>query len=762
MNKKPWKRRLLLQLTLVCTVVLLAYMLYLDAQIKQRFSGSIWQVPAQVYARSLVLEVDREITKKEVTDELKLLGYRRTSDLEKSGSYYFTQNSLVLFKRAFHFPTGYEPARRVKIAWNGNRIVDIADLSNQQTLRTISLEPWLVSRLVSTNRQDRMLLDKQQIPDILIDALTLTEDRDFYSHHGVAPLAIVRALAANVAAGKTVQGGSTLTQQLVKNVFLTRERSLSRKAKEALMALVIDARYSKERIMCAYLNEVYLGQNGDMAIHGFGLAAHYYFDRPLNELDVPELALLVGMVKGPSYYNPLRHPERTIERRNLVLRILLEHNKITADDYRAMVEAPPKLNTSGNLASGQHPAFMDKVRRELADILAEPSLRESGVKVFTTLDVNAQRRAEQALTRTLDRQQKDRQVPLNAAMMVTDIQSGGIRAIVGSRRTDFRGFNRALDAYRPVGSLVKPVVYLSALENPVEYNLASPLVDMPLSLPDKDGLQWQPQNADKTFREQVPMITALVDSLNVPTVRLGMEIGLDVITDNLKRMGVTSPIPQVPSITLGALSLNLLQVSQVYQSLANSGLYTPLHAVEAIVSPSNRLLWLRDNYTEQVANEDAAYLVNYALHQVTQTGTAKAVGRQFGNVFMAGKTGTTNDYRDSWFAGFDRSTLTTVWVGNDDNEPVNLSGTSGAMPVFQAYQALQEPKSLSRRFPDTLSIAHFDKTTGRPIVPGCQNILSVPAIIDVLPPPVKDCLGRPVERKKRQSEKSWWERLLGM
>lgn len=760
--KKPWKRKLLFKLFLVATTLLVAYMIYLDAIIKQRFAGSIWQVPAQVYARPLLLELNSETTQKEVKDELDLLGYRKSNSARSNGEYFFTKNTLLVFRRAFHFPDGYEPARRIKVTWQGNRIVDIHDLSADNMLDNVRLEPWLVSRLVSSSREDRMLVDRQFVPDALIDALTLTEDKDFYSHHGVAPRSILRAFVANLAAGKTVQGGSTLTQQLAKNVFLTRERSIVRKLKEALMAIVIDARYSKERILNAYLNEVYLGQNGNMAIHGFGLAAHYFFDRPLDELNTQDIALLVGMVKGPSYYNPLRFPERVIERRNLVLRILLENNVITREDYQSMVSSELKLNTSGTLASGKFPAYMDKVRRELKEILAEPSLRESGVKVFTTIDITAQKRAEKALVDTLKSKQKNLMTPLNAAMMVTNIKSGAIRAIVGGRNTGFRGLNRALDAYRPIGSLAKPIVYLTALSDPAHYNLASPLIDLPLSLPDKNGLQWQPQNADKTFREHVPLITALTDSLNVPTVRLGMEIGIPNIISTFHNMGVTSDIPNVPSITLGAMGLNMLQVNQVYQSLANSGKFAPLHTVNSIVSAQNRLLWRHAHYETQVVDEDASYLTNYALHQVTQTGTAKSVGQSFPNTFMAGKTGTTNDYRDSWFAGFDRQNLTTIWVGNDDNKPINLSGASGAMPIYIAYQKSQEPKSLSQAFPSRLGIAHFDMHSGLPIVPGCAETLSVPAVLDVLPTTLKDCTVRPQERPKREKEKSWWEKLFGL
>jgi penicillin-binding protein 1B len=760
-KNKPWKRKLFFRLCLAGFAVLAAYMIYLDSQIKRTFNGNMWQVPAQVYARPLTMTVGDEVTKTEVQDELALLEYRKTSDVKASGMYFFTANTLVIYRRAFHFPDGYEAAQRLKVSWNGQRIVSIVDLNNQQSLRSARLEPWLVSRLVSSSREDRMLVEARSIPPMLIDALTLTEDKDFYTHHGIAPTSILRAFIANISAGKTVQGGSTLTQQLVKNVFLTREQSIVRKINEALMALIIDARYSKERILTAYLNEVYLGQNGNMAVHGFGLASHYFFNRPLNELPTQHLALLVGMVKGPSYYNPIRFPERAAERRNLILRILLENNVISGSEYQTMAASPVALDTSGKLASGKFPAYMDKVRRELKYILAEPSLRESGLKVFTTIDINAQRRAEKALVSTLNNKQTSVKASLEGAVMVSDINSGEIRSIVGGRRTDFRGFNRALDAVRPIGSLAKPIVYLTALDDPTQYNLATPLVDLPISLPDKGGVQWQPQNADKTFRDQVPLITALTESLNVPSVRLGMEVGLGHIIDNFKLMGATTPIPEVPSITLGAMALPMLEVNQVYQTLANRGQYVPLHTVKSIVSANNTLLWQHADYSDQVIGEDATYLTNYALHQVTQTGTAKAIGKRFANTFMAAKTGTTDDYRDSWFAGFDRQDLVTVWVGNDENKTINLSGASGAMPVFIAYQSMQEPKSLAQRFPERLGIAHFDPKTGNSIVPGCGETLSVPAVLDVLPQNIKDCSARPMSRPKRQKERSWWEKWFG-
>ena len=741
-----------------------AYAFYLDAQIKHEFSGNKWEVPAQIFARPLVLSKGEEITVQEVLDELTLLGYRKVTDADSSGEYSYRNGVLTVQRRAFHFPEGAEPQRHLVIRWQGSRIKSIQDVSQGRAFGSVKLEPWLVTRMVSGSHEDRMLVSIDTTPDMLPKALTLVEDRNFYNHHGVAPLSILRALMANIAAGRTVQGGSTLTQQLVKNMFLTRERSIVRKAKEAIMAIIIDARYSKSEILEAYLNEVFLGQNGDMAVHGFGLASYFYFDRPANELSVPEIATLVAMIKGPSYYNPRRYPERVKERRDLVLRMLFDENEIDRSQYERYVSMPLGLASGASLASGKHPAFMEQVRRELNEILAEPSLRDSGVKVFTTLDIVAQRRAEKALSSTLNTLQKNRNVPLEGAMIVTDSAKGEVRAIVGGKDVSFKGFNRALDAKRPIGSLVKPAVYLTALEDPTEFNLATPLADEPITLESKGGKTWSPQNYDKTFRGQVSLLQGLTESLNIPTVNLGMQVGLDAVVNTLEKLGVGAAIEQVPSLTLGAFELTPFNTNQMYQTLSNGGRYIPLHTVSAVVTADNGLLWQKAEFFSQRTDEAATYLLNYALYKVTTQGTAKRVGATFGTTNMAGKTGTTDDYRDSWFSGFDRNNVVTVWVGNDDNQPVGLTGASGALPVFVNYMKSQAPKSLSRRFPEGLGIAHFDAKTGAVVVAGCAGSLSVPAILDVLPPPQQDCAGKPVRSKQEQEKgdkKSWWERWFG-
>ncbi|MGQ8366008.1 penicillin-binding protein 1B [Glaciecola sp. 1036] len=758
-----WIKRHFFKLFFLGIIVVGSYLVYIDAQIKERFAGNKWEVPAQIFARPLVLSIKQEITVAEIQDELRLLGYRQVAKASEVGEYSLGKDSLKIYRRAFNYADLVAKERLIDIRWDGSQISQIILPQTSQTAKRIMLEPWLVSRLVGGLTEDRMLVSNDDIPALLKIALIEVEDKDFYQHHGVAPLSIIRALIANVAAGRTVQGGSTLTQQLVKNLYLTRERSYIRKIREAAMALVIDFRYSKEEILNAYINEVFLGQNGAVAVHGFGLASHFYFNKPLKELEFEEIATLVAMVKGPSYYNPVRFKDRTLERRNLVLRILFEEQYLNKSEYEVAIQKPLKTSDNPSLASGKHPAFMDKVRAELDDIVAAPELRQSGVKVYTTLDINAQRRAEKAVIDTLKRKQNGKLPELESAMVVSDIQTGEIRAIVGGKKTGFAGFNRALHALRPVGSLIKPVVYLTALENPYLYNLATPLEDKPVEFNDKGGKKWRPMNADKEFRGQVPLLTALTNSYNVPTVNLATQVGLDEVLATLNRLGAIKDIEPHPSLALGAVELTPLTVNQVYQTIANNGELRPLHALSAISTHDDVLIWKRTESFQQRANEDATYLLNYALHKVTKEGTAKSLGATFPNVAMAGKTGTTDDYRDSWFSGFDRNLVASVWLGNDDNKPVYMSGASGALQVFIEFQKQQTPKNLSRRFPPTLMIAHFNADNGELTTPGCGNVISVPAVSEALPKTAK-CNNQVVETpkpKKEAQKKSWWERLFG-
>ncbi len=751
-----WWKTYFIKLVVLVLVATIAYGIYLDAQVKERFDGNKWVVPAQLYARPLSMQVGQDLRQEEVLQELELLGYRRVQEPQGSGEFKVAGQRIEIVRRAFAFAEGFEPARRLILDLRHGKLVNIRDLATGEFLQRVRLEPMMVSRIITQSKEDRMLVTLDQVPDNIIAALLHTEDRDFYHHFGVSPLAIARALLTNIKAGRTVQGGSTLTQQLAKNLFLTRERSLQRKFNEAIMAVIMEIRYSKDEILETYLNEVFLGQKGNLAIHGFGLASYYYFNRPVNELTLAEGALLVAMVKGPSYFNPFRHPGRAQERRDLILRTMLDAGLIDVQMYQESVNTGVNVSDQGLLVQHKYPAFMDLVNRELRQVLPNPETRESGVKIFSTLDPFMQRAAEQAVSAVLPGlQEQVGNVPLNTAMVASSFRTGEIRALVGGKDFNYRGFNRVLDAHRPVGSLIKPAVYLAALEDAGNYHLLTPIEDRPITLNSSFGKTWEPQNVDRKFRGQVSLLSALTRSLNVPTVKLGMDIGLDSVTDTLYRLGVAKAINEYPSITLGAVNLSPLEVNQMYQTMANLGEQHSLHTITAIASHDDRQLWYREQPGRQRVGRQAAYLTNYALHKVTKEGTGKRLKQAFPRVNLAGKTGTTDDYRDSWFTGIDSKLVTTVWIGNDDNKETSLTGSSGALNLYIKMQQQHKPRSFNQALPDGVGIAHFDPANGNHRKAGCAGSVSVPALIDALPNPIS------CDDESEQEEKSFWERFWG-
>ena len=427
------------------------------------------------------------------------------------------------------------------------------------------------------------------MPPLLRNGIKLIEDRRFDEHHGVDALGILRALWADLRAGRVVQGGSTLTQQLVKNYFLTDEQTFGRKATEAIMALRLEAHYSKEEILVAYLNEVYLGQDGARAVHGFGLASEYYFAKPLAEVDVGEMALLIGLVKGPSYYDPRKHADRARTRRNLVLQELAQEHLIDAEAAKRAASSPLGLRPPGG---SYVPAYLDLVRRHLNRDYAEADLAAAGLAVYTSLDARAQAAAELALTSNLKRLDAARRVrgaSLEGAVIVAEPNSGDVVAVVGGREVGTDGFNRALDARRPIGSLVKPAVYLAALESG-RYNAATLIEDAPIELKLGDGSIWAPQNFEHQTNGRVPMARALAESLNLATVRLGLDIGLPRVAETLHQLGLDSTPTLNPSLLLGTVEMTPLEVVEVYTSLANGGFRARLRAVRAVLDESGRPL----------------------------------------------------------------------------------------------------------------------------------------------------------------------------
>lgn len=706
--------------------VLLFVGIYLDSVVKERFEGQLFELPTVVYARILNLSPGENITIQELRNELDVLNYRKVSQPRYPGEYSSSSTRIELIRRPFEFADGPEPDRHIMLHFSDSGLQRIQSLESRGDLGYLRLEPKMLGMLEKDRDEQRLFLRRDQFPEILVDALLATEDRDFYQHDGVSPLAIARALVANIKAGRTVQGGSTLTQQLAKNLFLTRDKTLWRKVREAYIALILDYRYSKDRILEAYLNEVYLGQSGGEAIHGFGLASRYYFGQPIQELRIDQLAMLVGMVKGPSYYNPIRYPERTKERRDLVLRLLMQQNMLTSEQYEQAVSRPLDTQSKPRIASRQ-PAYFQQLSIELKEKVGERFKAETGLRVFTSLDPVSQSKMEQAIAKKIPELAKRGGKELEAAAMAVDRHSGEIRAMVGGKRVGYEGFNRALNASRPIGSLVKPAIYLTALEQPDKYNLGTTLHDTPLSLKSSKGNVWTPRNYDRKYRGDVPLYIALAKSLNVPTVRLGMALGIPEVSNTLERLGVNKDeIRPVPSMFLGSFSLTPFEVAQMYQTLTNSGKRAKLTALRSVMDMEGNVLYQSLPRSSRAVDEQAAWLTTYAMKQGVAQGTGRFLQSQFGWAALAGKTGTSNDNRDSWFVGVDGREVTTIWLGRDDNKPVNLTGSSGALRVYAEYLKQRIPERLELPWPREITTLGFKPTSDGGLEMNCRSDYKLP------------------------------------
>ncbi|EGR0265733.1 penicillin-binding protein 1B [Vibrio alginolyticus] len=706
--------------------VLLFVGIYLDSVVKERFEGQLFELPTVVYARILNLSPGENITIQELRNELDVLNYRKVSQPRYPGEYSSSSTRIELIRRPFEFADGPEPDRHIMLHFSDSSLQRIQSLESRGDLGYLRLEPKMLGMLEKDRDEQRLFLRRDQFPEILVDALLATEDRDFYQHDGVSPLAIARALVANIKAGRTVQGGSTLTQQLAKNLFLTRDKTLWRKVREAYIALILDYRYSKDRILEAYLNEVYLGQSGGEAIHGFGLASRYYFGQPIQELRIDQLAMLVGMVKGPSYYNPIRYPERTKERRDLVLRLLMQQNMLTSEQYEQAVSRPLDTQSKPRIASRQ-PAYFQQLSIELKEKVGERFKAETGLRVFTSLDPVSQSKMEQAIAKKIPELAKRGGKELEAAAVAVDRHSGEIRAMVGGKRVGYEGFNRALNASRPIGSLVKPAIYLTALEQPDKYNLGTTLHDTPLSLKSSKGNVWTPRNYDRKYRGDVPLYIALAKSLNVPTVRLGMALGIPEVSNTLERLGVNKDeIRPVPSMFLGSFSLTPFEVAQMYQTLTNSGKRAKLTALRSVMDMEGNVLYQSLPRSSRAVDEQAAWLTTYAMKQGVAQGTGRFLQSQFGWAALAGKTGTSNDNRDSWFVGVDGREVTTIWLGRDDNKPVNLTGSSGALRVYAEYLKQRIPERLELPWPREITTLGFKPTSDGGLEMNCRSDYKLP------------------------------------
>ncbi|WP_371187136.1 penicillin-binding protein 1B [Thalassotalea maritima] len=742
-----------LKLSLIFVAAFLVYGIYLDGKVRQKFEGQRWQLPAQVYGKVLRFSKNSDIKLELLVQQLDYMGYQRVEFIRLPGQYAVADNGIQIYRRAFDFGYGLEQPTKLDIKIRNDAIAKL--LRDNRPAAQLLIEPVLLDRITSADGEDRQVLGLQQVPQQLIDTLLLVEDRDFYHHHGISPTGILRAFWQNLLAGRTVQGGSTLTQQLTKNMYLNRDKTLWRKVNEAMMSVILEIRYSKDQLLEAYINEVYLGQHFANGIHGFGLAAKFYFGKDIQQLHSHEVALLVALVKGPSLYDPWRSPESARHRRDLVLKLMFENHFFNSDEYQQLVSLPLGVRPERRMAKQTFPAYMQLVRRELKQMGATSAL-QSGIRIFTGFDINKQLFAEKALINQLQALQANMPSQgLQGAVVVSDIRSGAVEAVVGGKEVKFSGFNRALDAQRPIGSLIKPVVYLTALQKPAQFSFATLLEDKPLSLISSKEHVWQPKNYDGKYRGSVSLLEALIASLNVPTVNLGQQLGVSSVADTLWSLGYQQTIEQVPSLFLGAINMSPLQVNNWYNTIANGGMYNQSSAINYVLSGNGDELWSRFQSVDLRIDENVSYLLDYALTQVAQRGTAQALTWRLPDTVVAGKTGTSNDGRDAWFVGYDQQTMVTTWVGFDDNKSTTLTGSSAALPIFANIINQYGGVSRSDIMPSGVSMTRFELATGNAVQGNCKDVASYPAIVEAITYS-SSCL------QEKEQSLTWLKQLFGL
>ena len=741
-------------LSFFLVVILLAYLSLLNSKVTNKLEGALWTIPAKVYSRPLELAEGTNIQIRLILKELELLSYEELRIVQKPGQYVLKDNILSIFVRGFenqnsdYFHLTLEKGKIVSIKRSDGISIDL-----------IRLEPLAIGGMYPSHMEDRLLLNWSQVPEELIEMILLVEDKTFFDHEGICYKCIVRALIKNTRALGIEEGGSTITQQLAKSLFFSPEQTLRRKIKEALAAFFIEFHYTKEEILLAYINDVFIAQSGGRAIHGFGLAAQYFFSSSIENLSTDQMALIVGMLKGPSQYHPTRNSKRAKERRDLVLNLLFNNSIINQEELNELIERPLKVIKPTYKSQSKYPYFSDLVTMDLKKNFKDRDLRTKGLKIFTNLDPVIQSLLENSLDETkkqLEKKYGSTIDDLQGAALVIDSLSGEIKSAVGSVDPQSFGFNRAINAVRPIGSLVKPFIYLTALKNDHDYNLSTLIDDSKLTVRLSEGKSWEPNNFDKKYHGFVPFHKALWDSYNIASARLGIELGYASIQETFKNLGIEKDLPNYPSVFVGAFEMTPLEAIQAYQTIASGGFYSPLRSVREVKSSERELSLTFPHRIEQRFRPETIFLLKFILKQTFERGTARGYAKKRIEKWEAGgKTGTSDEQRDSWFVGYAGDYLVLVWLGFDDNRKSPLTGRSGALEVWKRLINQLDPIASEIRKPSRIRYEWVDLNDGLLSGELCKNSFLAPFIIGTEPNII------PEERKKcRVNKDSYPSKLI--
>ena len=740
---------------IIFLVISIAYVSILDSKVVNKLDGVLWTVPAKVYARPLELAEGGKINVDSLKKELEILSYELTKGIpDTPGEFSQSQRSVNIFIRGFG---SQEPGLyRLKIE---NDKIDSIKRKDGISIDLIQLEPLSIGGMFPSHLQDRILLNFSQVPKDLEEMILVVEDRNFYSHKGISLRSIMRAFIKNTRALGIEEGGSTITQQLAKSLFFSPEQTIRRKIKEAIAALLIEMHYSKQEILLAYINDVFIAQSGRRAIHGFGLASQFFFGTDLKNLSLDQKALLVGMLKGPSLYSPINNPDRAKTRRDLVLSLIKNDSLITEEEYLDLKGKSLKVIPPSFKSLSKYPAFNDIVTLDLRKNFDDSDLRTKGLKIITNLDPVVQDYLEESIKDTklkLKRRYGSQLNGLEGAGIVIDSFSGEVVAAIGSTKPNNYGFNRAINAVRPIGSLVKPFIYLSALQHYSKYNLSSLLDDSKLSVSLPGGKLWEPNNFDKKFHGNIPLHVALSESYNVATTRLGMDLGYSVVQETFTKLGIKKKIPKYPSIFVGSFEMTPLEAIQAYQTIASEGFYSPLNSIRTVESSGDVLSLSYPYKVEQRFRPEPIYLLKFVLKQTFISGTARGFSsRVIEKWKTGGKTGTSDDQRDSWFVGYAGNYLMVVWLGFDDNRKSPLTGRTGALQVWKNFMSRLDPIAYEVRKPSRIRYEWVDAKDGLLSGERCKGSILIPFVEGTEPEMI------PQNRKKcRISEESYTTKVL--
>ncbi|RTZ98112.1 MAG: hypothetical protein DSY89_09980 [Deltaproteobacteria bacterium] len=694
MNKIRGKSRPVLRLLISVSVVVIVasgisvavYGGYLAKRIEKRFAGRRWNIPSTVYSDTTLLYPGQAVNRPLLYEKLRRLGYNEVSrsPLQK-GQMHRQAGFIDIFLHDFTSPFFEQTGFAVRVRFRHDHITTIARIENDQAVPILELEPEELMRFYGPNRERRQLISIDRVPRYLIHAVLAAEDSGFYHHHGVDFAGILRALITNLRKGTISQGGSTLTQQLAKNYFLTPERTYRRKLRELLIALVLEYKYDKNEILEIYLNEIYWGQRGSVSINGVGEASLFYFGKPVERLSIGEAATLAGLIKAPNTYSPYVNKSRCLKRRNEVLAAMRQNDWLTDTQLKAALPRP--VEPAGYTADHRRaPYFMDYLTRQMADLYPPNVLSSLGLSIFTTLDTQVQMAAEQALARGLARLEAARPAlkrkkpgeKLQGAVIVIQPKTGYILAMVGGRNYGISQFNRATHARRQPGSAFKPLVYVTALD---QFTPADHLSNTPRTYT-VDGKAWRPKNYDAHAPGEVTLRQALAKSYNLASVNLGIKVGLQSIVDTARAFGLSTTVKPLPSLSLGTFEVIPLELARAYCVFAANGMLPFPLAIKEVMDDSNQMLDQHHASVKRLISPAKAYIMNDLLRSVTTEGTAAAMKSMGVNWPAAGKTGTTNNARDAWFIGYTPDILALVWVGFDGGGSIHSTGSRAALPIW--------------------------------------------------------------------------------